>query len=189
MKNTEKIKKKLQIILDEARKGYRESTNQYPKLEALIPFIGKLFVAGLIFRGILFINPDTYFLQEYLAELTAEILNTLGGNYKLQNALLIGENGNYLVTRDCLGWKSVSAFAGLLFASTSNLRNHLDSVLLGSTALIGFNIVRVSTTIWLSELGIISFEIIHTFFWRWGMTVIVFLLWFIWLKNHSEDQL
>jgi exosortase/archaeosortase family protein len=188
MKNTEKVKK-FQILLDEARGGYRESTTKHPKLGALIPFIGKLFLAGIIFRGIIFINPDTYFLQEYLAKTTVEILNSLGGSYQLQNALIIGENNNYLVTRDCLGWKSVSAFIGLLFASTSNLRNHLDSVLLGSTALIGFNIVRVATTVWLSELGVISFDIIHTFFWRWGMTIIVFVLWFIWLKSHSEEQL
>lgn len=180
----EEIRKKSAEFVDEFKAGYQESIEKHPKLGLLFPFISKLFVAGLVFRGILLLEPDTYILQEYLAQITAETLNLLGGNYQLEEALIIGEKANYLVTRDCLGWKSASAFVGLVFASTSNLRNHLNTLIIGISALMGANLIRVVTTVWLSELGITSFEIIHTFLWRWGMTGIVLIIWYIWLKKY-----
>ncbi|PSG99807.1 MAG: hypothetical protein BRC28_02750 [Nanohaloarchaea archaeon SW_4_43_9] len=189
MELKEEISKKTHEAIDEFRAEYREAVNEYPKLGAMIPFIGKMFVAGLIFRGILFLSPNTYFLQQHLAEIISYIMNLLGGSYQLQNALIIGPESNYLITRDCLGWKSIAAFIGLIFASTSNLRKHLNIVLIGSTVLIILNIFRVITTIWLSELGVVSFDIIHTFLWRWGMTVVVFLLWFFLLRRYSSDLL
>jgi exosortase/archaeosortase family protein len=183
------IEKKLNNFLDEFKAGYEESVEQHPKLGSLAPFIFKLFLAGLVFRAILFIEPDTYIFQKYLAETTTIILNSMGGSYQLQNALIIGENGNYLVTRDCLGWKSVSAFIGLVFASTSNFRKHIKMVLGGISILLFANLVRIVTTVWLSEIGVISFEIIHTFLWRWGMTVLVLLTWYVWLKKYRQPEI
>ncbi|PSG99412.1 MAG: hypothetical protein BRC29_04820 [Nanohaloarchaea archaeon SW_7_43_1] len=189
MKLKEKIIKKINETIDEFRSGYREAIKEHPKLGALVPFIGKMFIAGLIFRGIILFSPNTYFLQQYLAEIVSYIMNLFGESYQLQNAKIMGPKSSYLITRDCLGWKSVAAFIGLIFASTSNLRKHLNIVLIGSTVLIMLNIVRVITTIWLSELGIISFDIIHTFLWRWGMTVVVFILWFVLLRRYSDALL
>lgn len=185
----EEIKRKLNTFVDEVKAGYEESIEKHPKLGSLAPFILKLFLAGLVFRAILLLEPDTYIFQESLAEITTVTMNSIGGNYQLQNALIIGENGNYLVTRDCLGWKSVSAFIGLVFASTSNYRKHIKMVLAGIAILLFANLVRIVTTVWLSEIGVISFEIIHTFLWRWGMTVLVLLTWYLWLKKYRQPEI
>lgn len=183
------FKKKLNDIIDDFIEGYEESTDRHPKLGSIAPFIFKLFLAGLVFRAILFLEPDTYIFQEYLAQITTFILNGVGGNYQLQNALILGENGNYLVTRDCLGWKSVSAFIGLVFASTNKFKRNIKMLLIGTAVLLSANLVRIVTTVWLSEIGIISFEIIHTFLWRWGMTALVLLTWYMWLKKYRQPEI
>jgi exosortase/archaeosortase family protein len=182
-------KSRIQELRKEIEKGYKESAEKYPRLHRLIPFVAKLFIAGVVFRAIIFLNPDTYFLQEYLAEITIDILNLLGGNYSLRDALILGEHGSYLVTRDCLGWKSVSAFIGLIFASTKNLLDHSRTLVAGTVLLLAANLIRVVSTVWLSEAGIISFEIIHTFLWRWGMTALVLIVWYIWLKTQSNPEI
>lgn len=174
---------KARYFRKELEKGYAESEEKHPRIHRLAPFMAKLFIAGLAFRLLIFLDPNTYMLQEYLAAATVETLNFFGGNYLLDKALIMGENADYLITRDCLGWKSVSAFIGLVFASTSEFARHLKIVAFGVTGLLAANLVRVVTTVWLSEIGIISFEIIHTFLWRWGMTLLVLVFWFVWLKN------
>lgn len=183
------LKERAQHFRKELETGYQESLEQYPELGSLLPFVFKLLLAGLVFRAIIFLNPDTYFLQEQLAELTADTLNYLGGNYYARDALILGERGSYLVTRDCLGWKSVSAFIGLVFASTKNLVRHSKTLIIGTVLLLVINLVRVVTTVWLSEIGLISFEIIHTFLWRWGMTLTVLIAWYLWLKKHRESEI
>lgn len=183
------LRKKAQSLKHSFRDGYMKSVEEHPRLEKMLPFISKLFLAGLVFRGIIYLNPDSYILQRYLAAGITEIMNLFGFNYRLQGITIIAENSNYLINQDCLGWKSVSAFTALIYASSSIFRKHLKTVLIGSIALILANIVRIISTIWLTELGIVSFDIIHTFLWRWGMTLIVLLIWYLWLKHRNLAEI
>ena len=152
-------------------------TERQRKLFETIVFIGKLLLLGLFFRLLIAIIPGTYPLQAALAQVTATILNTTGIQLQLQGALLIGENASYLITQDCLGWKSIAAYTGLLVASTNDYRKIIKPLLLGTIALIIINVVRIVTTVYLSHQGIISFDVIHSFLWRWGLTGFVFLFW------------
>lgn len=183
------LKKKVKSLKEQFKEDYRESVNKHPRLEKMLPFISKLFLAGLVFRGIIYLNPDTYILQRYLAVGTTEIMNLFGSSYSLQGMTIIAENSNYLINQDCLGWKSVSAFTALIYASSKRFRNHLKTVLTGSIALIIANIIRIISTIWLTELGIVSFDIIHTFLWRWGMTLLVLLIWYLWLRHENLAEI
>lgn len=152
-------------------------------------FLLKMMFAGVIFRAVLFLDPSTYIFQQWLVSATNFSLQFIGVELA-QNGILLGSGEKaYLVTRDCLGWKSMAAFTALMFASTSHTRwkKIFKPLLLGLVALTLINFFRVFTTVYLSYQGIISFEIIHTVFWRWGMTFAVLLLWFAWLKTGSQD--
>lgn len=158
------------------------------KLRETALFVAKIVLAGVIFRAVLYLNPDTYLLQAYLAELTRQILSLVGLELERQGILLLGNSQSYIVVRDCLGWKSVAVFISLIFASTRNLSRHIKTVLVGILILTVANIIRVVSTVYLSYYGIISFDIVHTFLWRWGLTFIVLVLWFIWLKRYRAEE-
>lgn len=145
-------------------------------------FLIKMLFAGLVFRGILFLNPDTFFLQEYLTHITQEILSFTGISLERQGNLLFSTNSSYIVTRDCLGWKSMAALAGLTFASSKKFLRHWKFLTVAIVLTAVLNVIRVVTTVYLSYNGIISFEIIHTVFWKWGLTVFVLGAWFLYFR-------
>lgn len=148
-------------------------------------FLFKLLLAGAFFQLILLTEPDTYGLQSFLASVTQEVLQFTGLSLERQGALLIGPASSYLVTQDCLGWKSMSAFTGLVFASSSSPGKIVRTAALGVSALFLVNIFRIVTTVYLSYMNIISFEIIHSFLWQWGLTAVVLVMWFGWMKRNE----
>ncbi|MFB6144768.1 MAG: archaeosortase/exosortase family protein [Candidatus Nanohaloarchaea archaeon] len=163
----------------------KPETVRQRKLYQTSIFIAKLMLLGLVFRAIIAIMPATYGLQSGLAGITAEILEKTGLELEKQGALLIGEKGSYLITQDCLGWKSMAAFTGLVAASHRKIENKGTTLLAGLAAILAANIVRIFTTIYLSHTGIISFEIIHSLFWKWGLTAVVFTAWLMFLRKEN----
>lgn len=94
----------------------------------------------------------------------------------------------YVIVQDCLGWKSMAMFLGLIWASTRRTLEHANYILAGLGALVIANIVRVFSTVYLAEAGIISFEIIHGVLWRWSLSIVVLGLWLYWLKNRKDEE-
>ena len=157
------------------------------KLEKTLVFIGKLLVAGLFFRAFLYFSPSTSGLQSFLAQTINYFLSILGITVERNGYMLVDQTTTYIVTQDCLGWKSMAAFTALVFASTEKMLKHSRILISGLGAIIAFNFLRVLTTIILSHYGVVSFDIIHTLFWKWGMTLIVFLLWSSWLLGKRDE--
>ena len=151
-------------------------------------FLSKMLLAGVLFQVILFLQPDTSVLQAYLAQLVQTILNPLGVELERQGALLFDSSASYLVTQDCLGWKSMAAFTALVFSSTNKYRRHVKTILAGLGVILIANIIRITTTVYLSHLNLISFDIIHSLFWKWGLTVTILALWVFWLYKYSENH-
>lgn len=169
--------------IEEFRSELRSQLEDRPRYRATLSFIAKMLLAGVFFRIILFLNPDTEFFQIWLTEIVQLSLNMLGYSFEQQGYLLIGDGADYLITRDCLGWKSIAAFIALVFASADKVRSELKVLLLGVISLSVANLLRIVSTVILSEVGIISFDIIHTFLWRWGMTLLVLAAWYLWLNG------
>lgn len=155
------------------------------KLKKTSVFLGKMLAMGIALRVVLQFRPDTTAIQSWLASVTADILGFLGVDLVVNGALMIGETSSYLVTQDCLGWKSMFAFTALVIASTENLIKDLKTILGGLILIFIANIVRVVTTVYLSYKNIVSFDIIHAIFWKWGLTAIILLIWISWLSGLS----
>lgn len=158
-------------------------TETQEKLHETSIFILKLLLLGFVFRAVIFLSPDTQALQALLAQITEPITEIAGVQLERQGALLVGEEDAYLITQDCLGWKSVAAYIGLVVASAKKMQGLWKHLAIGITALIIANIIRIVTTIYLSHQGIISFEIIHSVFWKWGLTAVVFAAWLVFLRR------
>lgn len=174
---------------EEFRKELRKSRDEQQQLWETTEFLAKLLAVGLVFRAILYFNPDTLFLQEQLAGTIHYLLELAGYSFELQGALIVGSPDSYYITRDCLGWKSMSAFVALVFASADSWRQEIKFMAAGALFIALLNIIRVLSTIVLSEAGIISFEIIHSFLWKWGMTLAVLALWYLWFTGLFDGKI
>jgi exosortase/archaeosortase family protein len=172
-------------MIAELEEELEKLKEQQKELYETSVFLIKMLTAGVFFHIILTIYPDTAGLQAGLAEITQRILSLIGVNLERQGIRLIDSNVTYIVTQDCLGWKSMAAFSSLVFSSTSRYRKHFKTIIIGLLAIVAVNIFRIVTTIYLSHVNIISFDIIHSLFWKWGLTFFVILLWAVWIHQKS----
>lgn len=165
-----------------------ELTDTQKKLLETLRFMSKLLLAGAVFQGILHIHPDTRFLQAGLAELVSAMLNSTGRETVVQGISVFTSQAQYVITQDCLGWKSMAAFIALIYASTQRTLEHLNFILQGLAVILIANIIRIYTTVVLAERGVISFEVIHNVLWSWSLTLLVLAMWIYWLKRLKERE-
>lgn len=163
----------------------KENMNErQEKLFEGLKFFSKLLFAGLIFQAILYIYPDTTGFQAFLAQLIAFLVDPLmKASFTASGIDVVTDGIRYVITQDCLGWKSKAAFTALIFASTEKYRKNIKYVFAGLVLIFLANIVRIVTTIYLSHTGVISFEIIHDTLWKWSLTGLVLLMWVIWFEK------
>lgn len=166
--------------------GTSEMDEKQRKLYRTSVFLGKLLVAGAVFQALVFLYPSTYGIQSWFAGLVSGILEFLGVEASASGYFVLLESGTYRITQDCLGWKSIAAFTGLMFASSS-MRNHYRFLLSGIAIILVANVVRVVSTVYLSHTGVLSFSIIHGTLWRWGLTAVVMVLWIYWFREHGGN--
>jgi len=146
-------------------------------------FLGKMLAIGAIFHLILWIYPDTSGIQAKYAEFITVLMNTLGYNFRAESVYVLP---GYEITQDCLGWKSIMAYTALVISSAENVRKNIKYILAGIGVIMTANVVRIITTIHLSELGLISFEVIHGFLWKWSLTGIVLVSWIYWFSRYRD---
>lgn len=158
------------------------------KLYRTSVFVGKMLLAGLVFQLVLYLNPSTYQVQIAFASLIGSLLDFAGVEVTTTGIRIFTAGAVYVIVQDCLGWKSLAVFLGLMYASTERTLEHLSFILLGLWTLVVANIIRVFTTVYLAEIGVINFEVIHGVLWRWSLTLIVLGLWIYWFKDLREQN-
>lgn len=163
-----------------------DMTEKQEKLLETMMFFFKFLAVGLVFRLILWIYPDTWLIQAFFADLIGAMLGTSGVENIVEGIYITTRNAEYLITQDCLGWKSIAVFIALIFASTKRTLEHFHFIVKGGALLILANILRVYTTVLLAEKGIISFNIIHDTLWTWSLTLIVLIIWTYWLFEEKD---
>lgn len=164
-------------------------TERQTRLHNLMVFLLKLSAAGLVFQLILFLYPDTTGFQAFLAVLTEKLTDPLlVEDLSSSGIYVMADEVTYVISQDCLGWKSMSVFTGLVFAASSKLRDHLGSIFAGVAIIFLLNIIRIVTTLYLSHLGFLSFEVVHDLFWKWSLTFAVLLMWVFWFERIRENE-
>lgn len=151
-------------------------------------FMGKLLIAGAVFHFLIWLYPNTSAFQSFLAELIGAMLSATSFSVEVIRTSIFTSKAEYVITQDCLGWKSLAAFAGLMFASTGRTLENLNFILQGFAVIILANIIRIYTTVFLAERGVISFAIIHDFLWSWSLTLLVFAIWAYWFLDLRERE-
>lgn len=161
-----------------------EMDQRQRKLYSSLVFLSKMLFAGLIFQLILYIYPDTTGAQAFLARIVAALTDPLlKASFTASGIKVVTDGVSYVISQDCLGWKSMAAFTALVFSSAESFRDNLKYVFSGVFLIFLANIVRIVTTIYLSHIGLVSFEVIHDFFWKWSLTALVLFMWVFWFEK------
>ena len=80
----------------------------------------------------------------------------------------------------CLGFKQMSIYAGIILFYWGPFLKKLWYIPLGCFILTAYNIVRVATTVWLTNGAPERFDSLHNGILRYIYYTIVFLLWVVW---------
>ena len=158
------------------------------RLYQLLQFFARLLLVGAVFHFLLWLYPDTSAYQAFLAHLLNIGLNLFGFDFTVQGISIITPEVEYIITQDCTGWKSGMALIGFTYASTGKLRKHFKFLGSGISVIWVANYIRVLTTVVLAEKGILSFDVIHGFLWRWGLTAVVFAIWLLWYRKLKQTD-
>ncbi len=138
---------------------------------------------------LLWVNFDAAGVQLFVAESTEKLLLASGVGAVRNGTILSMQTTTAPLTveiiKDCVGWKSVLALIGLIFATPDiAFGKKLIGSIAGAIVVFSGNIVRIYSTIYLTVIkGAAFWEITHGFLWREGLMLIVILTWYAWLKT------
>ncbi len=155
------------------------------KLLKMVQFLSRLLLFGLVFQIVAARMPSTIGLQSLYAGFLSWMLEPLGEAGAA--GINISYNGvGYIISQDCLGWKSWFALSGLI-ASSFNTDFEWRAIGIGGglIAVALLNTVRVTSTVVLADAGV-GFDLLHSITWRWGMTLSILLLWVAWYRQDPE---
>lgn len=161
-----------------------EMNERQQKLFEANIFLGKMLAIGAVFHLILWIYPDTSGIQARYAEYITILMNAMGYSFRAESVYILP---GYEITQDCLGWKSIMAYVALVVSSAEKLKDNVKYILAGIGVIMVANVIRIITTIHLSEIGLISFEVIHGFLWKWSLTGIVLVSWMYWFTRYRDQ--
>ncbi|WEL19297.1 exosortase/archaeosortase family protein [Candidatus Nanohalococcus occultus] len=158
---------------------FEVETERQEKLLAASKFLFRLLVLGVVFRAIIFLVPTMIPLQKAFAAASTFLLEFLIPEVSRSGIdIMAGEW--FRVTRDCTGWKSIAALTGISIASKTWTKSFWGK---GVLLIAGANLLRIVTIIYLDYSGIASFDLVHGFLWRWGLTAVVLGYWIYHVKD------
>lgn len=161
-----------------------KAREQHPRLMRVLLFLVRFNLLALPLYLLLWTGFDPVWLRELNAWLTAGIIDLLGLEVSQSGTIVDTAHLSMDVSTDSTGWKSYIALSALLIAVVGH---DLDMRLLGAgigllVVFIG-NLMRLITMIYLVEVFGLSYGLVHDLFWRWGLTLLIFLYWVAWMQH------
>lgn len=151
-------------------------------------FIIQMAVLGAILFYLDQVDFKLQTIQEFYAYTVGNLLNQTYTSTKIESQLIKTEKGIYDIIRDCTGWKSIYLLSALVITTTEEYKDAIKFLILGILILVGVNIVRLYSTILLSEIGLISFDVIHNWIWNGLMILATLIIWLIYLRYYPNRQ-
>ncbi len=149
----------------------------------LVRFTAMVFPLYLL----IWLNWNPVWLRSLDAGIASEILNLLGvpathtGTFFQTSGLTVN------VSIDSTGWKSFLALTALVVAVRDvDIKDRVVGIVGGAVAVFTANIVRLVSMAYAVEIWGVSYEVLHTVLWRWGLTVVVLGCWLAWMRWKEE---
>lgn len=151
-------------------------------------FLVKFAALSLPLHFLLWINFDASQVRDFVANAVEKLL--------LSSGVDVSRNGLFLsmptktgpltveIIKDCVGWKSILALFGLIFATPNiSIKKRVFGLIAGAPIIFMGNILRIYATIFVTVLkGLEFWEVTHTHLWQDGLILLVIITWYIWLR-------
>lgn len=168
----------------------KELSDEQKKYGFILDFIIRFIILALPFYYIRSCNYDFEFFRIFVTKHTYYLAKLLGTSVELVSDTSIfittqPKNVQIDIIADCVGWKSALAFCALVCALPAvSVKKRLKGILAGLPIIYIANIIRLSLLAKIvSSYGTDAFDIWHTFFFREGLVVLIFLLWVFWVEK------
>lgn len=170
-------------IIDRKEKFEESLEGRDQRLWEVLLFLVRFTVLAAPLYLLLWNDWNPVWLRELNAAVAANVLSGLGLDV-VQSGSFIG-TGQFSVdvSTDSTGWKSFLALVGLMLATRGEAREKkLYGALLALVIVFTGNITRLVTMVYAVAVWGVDYQLIHTFFWRWGLTALVLVSWIAWLR-------
>ncbi|MBU4301049.1 MAG: archaeosortase/exosortase family protein [Nanoarchaeota archaeon] len=164
------------------------------KLLNIFIFLTAFTALSLPLHFLLWVNFDATPMQVIVASSVKKLLEASG--------IAVSQSGLFLsmitktgpltvqIIKDCVGWKSVLALFGLIFATPKiEMNKRIYGLIAGTPIILAGNILRIYATIYVTVYGGLEYwEITHTYLWQEGLIVLVIATWYIWLRICKNNR-
>ncbi len=157
------------------------------KLYSSFKFLIKLLLLSIPLYILLYIEWDPVMLRSFKASVVGQIVSFLGLEIEQYSTFVVTERFTLDVTRDSTAWKSMLAVAALVLATEFRWKKKIKGAVIGVVFVFVVNIIRISSMIFMVIVLGFSYEMVHTFLWRWGLTFFIFLYWYFWLIKERKS--
>lgn len=156
----------------------------------LLLFLVRLLLLATPLYVLLWIDWNPVWLRQLQAGIGTAVLDLTG--------MAVTHSGTWIeapglavdVSVDSTGWKSMLAVMALVLAVTDlPRRERVIGLVAGLATVFAANILRLTSMIYAVVVWGISYELIHTFLWRWGLTAVLLSYWLIWLHWATTGSL
>ncbi|MDY6789031.1 MAG: exosortase/archaeosortase family protein [Candidatus Nanohaloarchaea archaeon] len=170
----------------EREKEFRESlSKRNQKLWQVFLFLAKFTVLAAPLYLLIWSNWNPLWLRQLNAAASSGLLNVLGVDSSSSGVFILTSELSVNVSVDSTGWKSVLALTGLMLATpgtVAGVRKKIYGILSGVIFVMAGNIARLVSMVYMVEVWGVSYQLVHTFLWRWGLTFLVLGFWISWLN-------
>ncbi len=164
------------------------TTHFQKKLWKVLVFLGKFAALSLPLHFLLWANFDAAYMQTFVAKAVERLL-LYSGIEVSRNGMLLAMNTKtgaltVEVIKDCIGWKSILALFGLIFATPKiAFKKRILGFLAGAPVIFLGNLLRIYATVCFTVFrGVEFWEITHTYLWQEGLMALVIATWYLWLN-------
>lgn len=156
----------------------KKAKQQHPGLYKTLLFLVRFNILAIPLYLLLWIDFNPLWLRELNSWLTGDIIRFLGIDVTQGGTIVDTAHLSMDVSTDSTGWKSYIALSALIIALTDYPWRERALGICGGLVLVFFgNLARLVTMIYLVEVFGVSYDLIHNLFWRWGLTLLIFLYW------------
>lgn len=158
------------------------------KLLKVLVFLVTFAALSLPLHFLLWVNFDATPVQDFVAKTVEKMLVSSGVEVSRNGLFLsmVTKTGPLTVEiiKDCVGWKSILALFGLIFATPDiALKKRVFGLIAGAPIIFAGNILRIYATISVTVFNGLEFwEVTHTYLWQDGLILLVIATWYIWLR-------
>lgn len=136
---------------------------------------------------LIWLNWDPVWLRSLDAGIASGVLDLLGVSASHTGTVFQTPTIAVDVSVDSTGWKSFLALSALIVAVRGvEWKERLIGILAGAVVVFAANIARLVSMVYAVEMWGISYELLHTLLWRWGLTVVVLGCWLAWMRWREE---